>query len=77
MRNAFKILVGKPEGKRPLRPRRRCEENIRMKPPIQLVPGALFLGLKRPECEADYSPPSIVEVKNTWSYTSAPPVRLH
>jgi hypothetical protein len=30
-RNAYKILVGKPEGKRPLgRPRRRCEDNIRM-----------------------------------------------
>jgi hypothetical protein len=31
MRNAYKILVGKPEGKRPLgRPRRRREDNIRM-----------------------------------------------
>jgi hypothetical protein len=30
-RNACKILVGKPEGKRPLRrPRRRWEDNIRM-----------------------------------------------
>jgi hypothetical protein len=30
-RNAFGILVGKPEGKRPLgRPRRRWEDNIRM-----------------------------------------------
>jgi hypothetical protein len=29
MRNAYKILVGKPEGKRPLgRPRRRWEDNI-------------------------------------------------
>jgi hypothetical protein len=29
--NAFKILVGKPEGKRPLgRPRRRWVDNIRM-----------------------------------------------
>ena len=29
--NAFKILTGKPTGKRPLgRPRRRWEENIRM-----------------------------------------------
>jgi hypothetical protein len=28
MRNSYKILVGKPEGKRPLiRPRRRCEHN--------------------------------------------------
>jgi hypothetical protein len=31
MRNAYKILVGKPEGKRPLgRPRRRWEDNIKM-----------------------------------------------
>jgi hypothetical protein len=30
-RNAYNILVGKPEGKRPLRrPRRRWEDNIRM-----------------------------------------------
>jgi hypothetical protein len=30
-RNAYTILVGKPEGKRPLgRPRRRCEDNIKM-----------------------------------------------
>ena len=30
-RSVFKILTGKPTGKRPLgRPRRRCEENIRM-----------------------------------------------
>jgi hypothetical protein len=31
MRNAYNILVGKPEGKRPLgRPRRRWEYNIRL-----------------------------------------------
>jgi hypothetical protein len=31
MRNAYRILVGKPEGKRPLvRPRHRWEDNIRM-----------------------------------------------
>jgi hypothetical protein len=30
-RNAYKILVGKPEGKRPFgRPRRRWEDNIRL-----------------------------------------------
>jgi hypothetical protein len=29
MRNAYKIFVGTPEGKRPLgRPRRECEDNI-------------------------------------------------
>jgi len=31
MRNAYNILVGRPEGERPLgRPRRRWEDNIRM-----------------------------------------------
>jgi hypothetical protein len=31
VRNIYKILVGKPEGKKPLgRPRRRWEDNIRM-----------------------------------------------
>jgi hypothetical protein len=31
MRNAYKILVGKPEGKRPLRrPKHRWEDNIKM-----------------------------------------------
>jgi hypothetical protein len=30
-RNAYRILVGKPEGKRPLgRPTRRCEDNVKM-----------------------------------------------
>jgi hypothetical protein len=30
-RNVYRILMGKPEGKRPLeRPRRRCEDGIRM-----------------------------------------------
>jgi hypothetical protein len=32
----------------------------------------LFLGVKQPEREADNSPPSSAEAKNTWSYTSTP-----
>jgi hypothetical protein len=32
-------------------------------PPIQWVPGALSLEVKRPEREADHSPPSSAEVK--------------
>jgi hypothetical protein len=32
-------------------------------PPIQLVLGALSLGIKRPDREADHSPPSSAEVK--------------
>jgi len=39
--------------------------------------GALTPGLKQTGHEADYSSPSRAEVKNVWSYTSAPPVHLH
>jgi hypothetical protein len=39
--------------------------------------GTLSLGVKRPRREADHSPPSSAEVKNEWSYTSTPPIRLH
>jgi hypothetical protein len=39
--------------------------------------GALILRLKRQGREADHSPPSSAEVKNAWSYTSTPPIRLH
>jgi hypothetical protein len=46
--------------------------------PIQWVPGALSLGIKRPGREADQSaPPSSAEVKNAWSYNSTPTIRLH
>jgi hypothetical protein len=41
-------------------------------PPIQWVPGALSLGVKWPEPEADHLPPSNAEVKNAWSYNSTP-----
>jgi hypothetical protein len=34
-----------------------------IQPPIQWVPAALSLEVKRPEREADHSPPSVVEVK--------------
>jgi hypothetical protein len=40
--------------------------------PIQWVPGALSLGVKRPGREADHSPPSSAELKTEWSYTSTP-----
>ena len=32
---------------------------------------------KRPEPECNHSPPSSAELKNKWSYTSAPLVSLH
>jgi hypothetical protein len=41
--------------------------------PIQWVPGALSPGVKRRVREADHSPPTSVEVKKMWIYTSAPP----
>jgi hypothetical protein len=31
------------------------------------------MGVKRKGREADHSPPTIVEVKKTWIYTSIPP----
>jgi hypothetical protein len=46
-------------------------------PPIQWAPGSLSLEVKRPLREAHHSPPSSAEVKNAWSYTSTPPIRLH
>jgi hypothetical protein len=46
-------------------------------PPIQWVPGALSLGAKRQGREADHSPEFSAEVKNVWSYTSTPRIRLH
>jgi len=46
-------------------------------PPIQWVQGALSPGVKRSRREADHSPPPSAELKNTWSYTSTPPTRLH
>jgi hypothetical protein len=46
-------------------------------PPMQWVPGALSLEVKRPGREADYSPPSSAEVKSAWSYTSTLPMCLH
>jgi hypothetical protein len=39
--------------------------------PMLWVPGALSLGVKRPEREAS------AEVKDEWSYTSTPLIRFH
>jgi hypothetical protein len=48
-------------------------------PPIQWVRGggALSLGVKQAEREADNSPPSSAEIKNALSYISTAPIRLH
>jgi hypothetical protein len=44
--------------------------------PIQLVPRAISPGVKRPERQADHSPPASAEVKKMWIYTSTPPYAL-
>jgi hypothetical protein len=44
---------------------------------VQTGDSYLFLGAKRPGPEADYSPPASAEIKNAWSSTSTPPIRLH
>jgi hypothetical protein len=36
-----------------------------------------FPGGKAAGREADHSPPCSAEVKNAWSYTTTPPIRLH
>jgi hypothetical protein len=41
-------------------------------PPIRCVAGALSPWGKQSGREADHSPPSDAELKNLWSYTSAP-----
>jgi hypothetical protein len=42
-------------------------------PPIQWVPGALSLGVKRSGREADHSPSASAEVEKMWIYMSTPP----
>jgi hypothetical protein len=46
-------------------------------PPLQWVAGALSLGVKRPEREADHSPPSSAEVKECVELYLHSPIRLH
>jgi hypothetical protein len=45
-------------------------------PPTQCITEAITL-VKLPGREANTSPPPTAEVKNTWSYTSTTPRRLH
>jgi hypothetical protein len=41
-------------------------------PPIQWVPGVLSVGVKRPGCKADHTPPSSAEVKEWVELYSTP-----
>jgi hypothetical protein len=50
---------------------------LRLAEPIQWVQDALSPKVKRPEREDGHSPPSSAEVKNAWSYSSTPTMRLH
>jgi hypothetical protein len=43
-----------------------------IQPPVQWIPGALSLGVKRPGREADHSPPYSSDVKNAWSIHPLP-----
>jgi hypothetical protein len=45
--------------------------------PMRWVPGALSLGIKRPEHEAEYAPPSSAEVKECVELHLHSPIRLH
>jgi hypothetical protein len=45
-------------------------------PPIPRVLVAFYAKLKGQESGVDHLPPSTVEVKSKWSYTSTPPTRL-
>jgi len=46
------------------------------RPPIQLVPHSLSLGLNWPECQTDHSPTTIAKVKYEQNYTSIPPYAI-
>jgi hypothetical protein len=51
-----------------------CRNQLRYRvPPIQWVPRAFFLKVKRPGSQADDSSTSNVEVKNIWSHIATPP----
>ena len=41
------------------------------------VPEFFLGGVKRPGRDVDHSPSSSAKVKNEWSCTSVPPIRLH
>jgi len=41
-----------------------------------VISGLPSLGVKRPDFEADHSPPSRAEVRNEWIYTSHPLISL-
>jgi hypothetical protein len=45
--------------------------------PIQWVQGDVSPAVKQPGREAYHSPLFRAEVKNTWSYTSTPPIPVH
>jgi hypothetical protein len=51
--------------------------NVCEQPPIQWARGCFTLEVKRPGREANQPPPSTAKVKNAWSYTSIPLMRIH
>jgi hypothetical protein len=70
-RSGFRVRF--PAGARNLSLHHRVQTSSRAhSAPIEWVPGALSLGVKRPRGEAEHSPPSSAEVKNAWSYNFTP-----
>ena len=60
-RSAYKVLVGKPEGKKPLgRPRRRCEDNIKMSF-VDWIDLALIIRQVAATCECGNEPTGFVK----------------
>jgi hypothetical protein len=48
-----------------------------VQPPVQWVSGALFLRVKRSGRDVNNPFPFSAMVKNEWSYTSTPSIRIH
>jgi hypothetical protein len=60
--NTYRILVGKPEGKRPLgRPRRRCVDSIKIDLREIGWDGVDWIGLAQDSCEHGNEPPGSIK----------------
>jgi hypothetical protein len=46
-------------------------------PPTEWVRTGLYLDVKLPGREFDHPPPSIAEVKSSWTYAPTPPIGLY
>jgi hypothetical protein len=63
-RGVYRVLVGRPEGKRPLgRPRRRCEDNIKMDLREIRIDGANWIHLARDRVEWRASVNTVINLR--------------